>query len=219
MLNLFWIRWHQFLEESKEKSFDKAFRKAVAKCITSSQIVVPVFNSLSKLKKAAKTEATSQLQFLVVNSANVESVASMQRIPSRRLKMAYNTQKGYCAYAVLSNGEIIGDIWCASPREVQADPLHPDLPWLGITCGKNDAYMFDMYVIPDSRGKEITSFLLGSALNHLKEAGFDKVYGFYEKDNLAALWTHRLFGYSELGKRKSVRFLFYKKTELLAASE
>lgn len=207
------------MEESKEKSYGEAFRKAVAKCITSNQIVVPVYNSLSKLKQAARTEATSQLEFLVVNGANVESVASMQRTSSRRLKMAYNTRKGYRAYAVLSNGAIVGDIWCASPREVHTDPLHPDLPWLGITCGKNDAYMFDMYVIPDSRGKEITSYLLGSALSHLKEAGFDRVYGFYEKNNLAALWTHRMFGYSELGKRKSVRFLFYKKTELVTASE
>ena len=219
MPNIFHIRWNQFWEEVKEKSFQEAFRKAVARCIMTNQVVVPVFNSLSKLKPAAKTDAASSLEFLVIKKANAESVASMIKTTSRRLKVLRNTQSGDYAYAVVSNGEIIGDIWCVTPREVQTDPIHPDLPWLGITCGKNEAYMYDMYVIPDSRGKVITSFLLGSALSHLKEEGFDKVYGFYEKNNLPALWTHRLFGYSELGKRRSFRFLFYKKTELLTASE
>jgi GNAT superfamily N-acetyltransferase len=219
MLNIFRIRWNQFLEEAREKSFREAFRKTVAKCIMTNQIVVPVYNSLATMKQSAKADATSALEFLVVNKDNVESATAMQKTPSRKLKVVHNTRSGYYAYAVVSNGEIIGDIWCATPKSVQADPIHPDLPWLGITCAENDAYMFDMYVIPDSRGKVITSFLLGGALNHLKGEGFNKVYGFYEKNNLPALWTHRLFGYSELGKRRSFRFLFYKKTELLAASE
>jgi GNAT superfamily N-acetyltransferase len=219
MLNIFRIRWNQFLEEAQEKSFREAFRKSVAKCITTNQVVVPVYNNLASLKQAGKTDATSPLEFLVINRYNVASVAAMVKTPSRRLKVLHLTQSGFYAYAVVSNGEIIGDIWCATPRDVKRNPIHPDLPWLGITSGNNDAYMFDMYVIPDSRGKVITSFLLGSALSNLKEQGFDKVYGFYEKNNLPALWTHRLFGYSELGKRKSVRFLFFKKTELVPAGD
>jgi len=217
MLNFFMIRWNQFLEEAKEKSFQEAFRKALGKCVMANQVIVPVYNSLATLKQAAKTESTSSLEFIVINAANVNSVAPKIKTISRKLKVMRNTRFGYYAYAVVSNGDVIGDIWCATPREVKADPIHPDLPWLEITCSKDDAYMFDMYVIPDSRGKVITSYLLGGALNHLKESGYDKVYGFYEKNNLPALWTHRLFGYSELAKRKSFRFLFYKKTELVTA--
>ena len=219
MLNIFRIRWNQFLEEAKDKSYREAIRKTIEKCLMTSQIVVPVYNSLATLKQATKTEASDSLELLIVNKANVDSVAPMQKTISRKLKVAHNTQSGYYAYAVVSNGEVIGDIWCATPKSVSTDPIHPDLPWLGITCGKNDAYMFDMYVIPGSRGKVITSYLLGGALNHLKKDGFDKVYGFYEKSNLPALWTHRMFGYTELGKRKSFRFLFYKKTEPVPPSE
>ena len=219
MLNIVRIRLNQFLEETKEKSFQEAFRKSVAKCLLTNQIVVPAYNDLAALKPILKTDPSLNLEFLIVNKDNVESVASMIKTNSRRLKVLHNTQSGYYDYAVVSHGEIIGDIWCATPREVKEDPIHPDLPWLGITCGKNDAYMFDMFVVPDSRGKVVTSCLLGGALSHLKEAGFEKVYGFYEKNNLPALWTHRLFGYKELGKRKSIRFLFYKKTEPMAAGE
>jgi GNAT superfamily N-acetyltransferase len=219
MLKIFRIRWHQFLEEAKGKSLQEALRKFTAKCIATNQIVVPVYNNLSTLKQPPKTDATAALEFLVVNKDNQTAVEPMIKTTSRRLKVEHNTQSGFYAFAVVSNGEIIGDIWCATPREVMTEPIHSDLPWLGITCGKNDAYMFDMYVVPDSRGKVVTSYLLGSALTHLKQAGFDKVYGFYEKNNLPALWTHRLFGYSELGKRKSFRFLFFKKTEPLVLEE
>ena len=219
MTNIFLIRWNQFLEEVKEKSLKEAFRKFMARCVMTNQIVVPAFNNLATVKLAAKTDATANLEFLIIDKTNIDSVAPMIKTTSRRLKIIRNTQLGYYAYAVVSNGEVIGDIWCATPRSVRSEPIHPDLPWLGITCGKNEAYMFDMFVIPDSRGKVITSFLLGGALNHLKEEGFDKVYGFYEQSNLPALWTHRLFGYKELGKRKSYRFLFYKKTELVPAGE
>ena len=219
MLKILRIRWNQFLEEAKEKSFGEALRKSIGKYITANQVVVPVYNNLAALKQSAKPDATSSLGFLVVGNDNRESAASMHKTPSRKLKVIHNTRSGFYAYAVVSNGEIIGDIWCATPRESKSDPIHPDLPWLGITCGKNDAYMFDMYVAPDSRGKVITSYLLGSALHHLKEAGFDKVYGFYEKSNLPALWTHRLFGYCELAKRKSFRFLFYKKTEPVTSGD
>jgi GNAT superfamily N-acetyltransferase len=219
MLKIFRIRWHQFLEEAKGKSLQDALRKFVVKCITTNQVVVPVYNNLSTLKQPPKTDATSTLEFLVVNKDNQAAVEPMIKTNSRRLKVGHNTQSGFYAFAVVSNGEIIGDIWCATPREVKTEPIHSDLPWLGITCGKNDAYMFDMYVVPDSRGKVVTSYLLGGALAHLKQAGFDKVYGFYEKNNLPALWTHRLFGYSELGKRKSFRFLFFKKTEPLVLQE
>lgn len=216
MLNTLRIRWNQFLEEAREKSPREAVRKAVCTYLQLNRIVVPVYKDLSALKQPAKTGDTSALGFLVVDRENQDSVVGMNKTRSRRLKGAGNTRLGYYAYAVLLNGEIIGDIWCATPRSVESDPIHPDLSWLGITCGENEAYMFDMYVTPDSRGKVVTSYLLANALNDLKESGFDRVYGFYEKNNLPALWTHRLFGYSECGKRKITRILLYNKSEAVA---
>ena len=129
------------------------------------------------------------------------------------MKGVHNTRSGYYAYAVVQDGKIVGDIWCATPNNVKRAPMHPDLAWLDIQCFENEAYMFDMYVAPESRGKVITTYLLGNALNHLKESGFERVYGFYEKTNLPALWTHRLFGYTELGNRKVSRILLYSKSE------
>ncbi|GFO68492.1 hypothetical protein GMLC_20710 [Geomonas limicola] len=213
MFSMLRIRFHQFLEEARQKSLTEAVKKTVGKCLFNDNIVIPVYNDLSDIKKI-KSEETNGLEFLVVDQRNLGLAERMMKTPSRRLKLSVNNKAGYYAYAVACDGEIIGDIWCATPKQTKKNPLHPDLPWLGINCQDDrEAYMFDMYVIPDSRGKVTTNYLLANALNHLRKSGHDRVYGFYEKDNLPALWTHRLFGYSELGKRRSYRFLFYKKTE------
>jgi GNAT superfamily N-acetyltransferase len=218
MLDKIRIRFNQFLEEARQKSLPEALQKAMLCYLQTDRVVVPCYSDLSTLKEASKGGDAAALEFLVVDGTNAEAAAARNSLPSRKLKDIYNTRQGYYAYAVVSDGEIVGDIWCASPRAVRTQPLHPDLEWLGITCGPGDAYMFDMYVKPDSRGKEITKFLLSHALEHLKECGFSRAYGFYEKDNLPALWTHRLFGYIELQKRKISRVLFYTKSEPVPAS-
>lgn len=176
-----------------------------------------MYLDLADLKRATKADETDSFEFLVINHENAESLASMNQTYSRRLKGTHNAGSGYYSYAVALDGKIIGDIWCATHMNVKRDPIHPDLDMLGITCGDNEAYMFDMHVAPDSRGKVVTGYLLRSALHHLKESGFDRAYGFYEKNNLPALWTHRLFGYKELANRKVTQVLLYKKTEVLAS--
>ncbi|GFO61730.1 hypothetical protein GMST_40550 [Geomonas silvestris] len=216
MLSILLIRFHQFLEEARHNTLAKAVKKLVGKCLHNDSIVVPVYNDLSEVKKI-KQEETNNFEFIVVDQRNLGLAERMMKTRSRRMKLAANNRAGYYAYAVACNGEIIGDIWCATHKQTQRNPIHPDLPWLGITCeDEREAYMFDMYVTPDSRGKVTTTYLLANALDHLKKSGYRRVYGFYEKDNLPALWTHRLFGYAELGKRRSYRLLFYKKTEPVA---
>ena len=211
------IKWNQFLEMAKEQSPREALLKSVGTYFHLNRVVVPVYNDLTALKQDVPEEGS--LEFVIVDRENADSVTSMNRIVSRRLKQTYNTQSGYYAYAVVANGEIIGDIWCASPEKVKRTPIHHDLSWLGIECGEREAYMFDMYVAPKFRGKVVTGFLLGNALGHLKKSGFHRVYGFYEKSNLPALWVHRLFGYTELQKRKVCRVLLYQKSEAIPASE
>lgn len=211
------IKWNQFLETAKEQSPREAVLKSVGAYFHLNRVVVPVYNDLSALKQNLPEE--SSLGFLIVDRSNAESVSGMSKIVSRRLKQICHTQSGFYAYAVATNGEIIGDIWCATPEKVRRTPVHPDLTWLGIECGAKEAYMFDMYVAPKHRGKVVTGFLLGNALEHLRKSGFERVYGFYEQANLPALWVHRLFGYTELPKRKVCRVLLYQKSEPVPVPE
>jgi GNAT superfamily N-acetyltransferase len=206
------------MEEVREKSLLEALQKGMLFYLQVDRVVVPCYNDLSAIKEPAKPGDVAALEFLVVTSDNAEAAAAINTLASRGLKDIHNTREGYYAYSVVSNGQIVGDIWCATPRNIKTDPIHPDLVWLGISCGPNEAYMFDMYVKPDARGKEITSFLLSHALQHLKQNGYSRSYGFYEKNNLPALWIHRLFGYIELQKRKVSRILFYQKSEPVPAA-
>jgi len=210
MLALFKTRWSQFLEESNERSVQVALGKTVVKYFHLNRLVVPVYKDLTAPRNIFFYEAATPFEFLVINRNNIDTAAPAYRVISRRSKGLLNVQMGYFAFAASFNGEIIADIWCASPRHTFTDPIHPDLAWLGITSGIKEVYMYDMYVAPEFRGKAATTFLLGSALNYLKKEGFEKVYGFYEKNNFPALWTHRLFGYTELENRRVSRILMFK---------
>jgi ribosomal protein S18 acetylase RimI-like enzyme len=215
MITAFNIRWNQFMEEVREHSIVSAFHKTMSKYFQCKRIVVPVYKDLVAISQTNKAIDSELYKFYIINDTNVESIAPYYKITSRRLKWEANIRPGNYVYAVLMDGVVIGDIWCATLQAAESDKSHPDLEWLGIKCGNNQAYMYDMYVAPDSRGKDVVYYLLGNALNHLKDNGYEKVYGYYEKDNLPALWTHRIMGYTEIEKRKTYQILFYKKSKTI----
>jgi GNAT superfamily N-acetyltransferase len=210
------IHLHHFVEEMKENGFSHAFRKALQKYINLNRVVVPTYKDLSSVQDPGKPDMIEKIEFLIVNKENVDKVVSMYGVESRRLKAIHNVAIGYTAFVVAVNNEIVGDIWWATtPPDIGTRPIHPDLKWLGIDCGEKDTYMFDMYVCPKQRGKAISNYLLGKALFILRERGFSKAYGYYENQNLSALWAHRVAGYTEMKKRKIRQVLFYRTTALL----
>ncbi len=203
------IRWNQFLEELRERNLSGLLRKAAAKFVQFDRLVVPTRKDLASVKEPAKPASDKEIEFFLVDKANVDKVALLYTVRSRKLKAFHNTALGYVAFVVAADKRIVGDIWCAMPKDVRVRPIHPDLEWLGIRCGENEAYMFDMYLNRDARGMALSNYLLGKSLFTLKENGCATVYGFYEKDNIPAMWAHRVTGYKELGTRRVRRLLFY----------
>lgn len=209
------IRLKQFVEEMRENGYSNALRKALGKYFYQNRVVVPTFKDLSSVQVPSEPSTIEKLEFLIVNKGNVDKVVWMYGVESRRLKAIHNVALGYTAFVVAVNDEIVGDIWCATPLDIGSRPIHPDLKWLGIDCGEKDAYMFDMYVSPEKRGRALSNYLLGKALISLKERGFLKVYGYYENQNISALWAHRVTGYTEMKKRKVRQIFFYRATQVL----
>jgi ribosomal protein S18 acetylase RimI-like enzyme len=115
---------------------------------------------------------------------------------------------GYHGFSILKGKEIIGDIWYLNLNKSGTGVKHPDLKLLDIKLKEKESYMFDMYIKPEERGNGTVNFLLGNALNALKEKGVMKVYGYYTAGNVPALWIHRTLGYKELKKLKVQRILF-----------
>lgn len=113
-------------------------------------------------------------------------------------------------FAIVKGNELIGDVGYMTDTMSEHSSLK-DLKRFGIELGGKDAYMFDMFVCPDQRGNNITNLLVSHALNALKEKGKERVYGYYDSDNVPALWFHRMHGYKEFDKVKIQQFLAFKR--------
>ncbi len=138
--------------------------------------------------------------------------------PSRGYKAFCNLKKGWRGFALHQENQVIGDVWCVTPRGDGLPVSHPDLRMLGIVCGNREAYAFDMQIAPSFRGKNLAAPLQRSLQAILKAEGCQKVYGYYWDDNLPALWMHRVLKFRELPKRQASRFLWFTKANFIENS-
>lgn len=124
-----------------------------------------------------------------------------------RQKTAMNYLKdGYCGVALVNGKEVSGDIWYTSACNIRRT-IHPDLKWLLMKCGDNDAYAFDMYLHPGNRGKNLANLLQNGALHEIRKNGFVRALGYYWAENIPALWVHRTLQWKELRRVKVTRLL------------
>ena len=66
-----------------------------------------------------------------------------------------------------------------------------DLLKMGVSMGKDEAYLFDLFVFPEHRGTDVPKVITAWTFNHLVSEGISKIYGFYYSDNIRSLWWHR----------------------------
>ncbi|HEX2959582.1 MAG TPA: GNAT family N-acetyltransferase [Chitinispirillaceae bacterium] len=196
MFNSIIINIHQFVEHLRNSGLKQAFQKTWYV----KREVIPVVKELANVSKSRISTENQQYQFIEVDQETYKRCEYSYRVKSRLLKVNKNIKKGYRAFAVVRDNMVIGDIWYAG-RERSGHPiLHGDLDLLFITSGPQDVYMFDMFIDPLERGKNIAVFLMSSSLDRLRESGYSNVFGFFEAGNIPALWVHRMLGFSELDK-------------------
>ena len=200
------IRFNQVLETWKEKGVFYLFNIYVFV----NREIIPVVMDLNSLKPHALSAERGNFKLIEILKDRIENTRFVYPFKSRYLKMLRNLNKGYKGFAIVKGDEVIGDIWYVSVNNFGTRMKHPDLKLLDIHLNKNDVYMFDMYVKPEERGGGVVNFLLGSALNELKEKGFIKVYGYYMAHNIPALWVHRMLGYKEMKRLKWNRLILIK---------
>jgi len=68
-----------------------------------------------------------------------------------------------------------------------------DLRKLDIALEDNAAYLFDLFVLPEFRGTVVPKIVATETFNYLASRRIEKIYGFYYKDNIKALWWHRAY--------------------------
>jgi len=140
------------------------------------------------------------------------------RSQERRDKALFYLRKGYRGVALVKEGEIHGDIWYWGHWDSHAHAVHPDLRWLSISCGSQDAYGFDLYICPDNRGKDWARLLQDAALRQMRDDGFRRALGYYWLNNLPALWVHRTLKWSEIQRVDLARFFFLRRSRVKPSS-
>jgi len=73
------------------------------------------------------------------------------------------------------------------------DSEFSDLRKLGIRMKKGEAYLFDLFVYPPYRGTVVPKIVAIETHNYLLSQGINKIFGFYFKDNIKALWWHKAY--------------------------
>src|SRR4030067_1065018 len=133
-------------------------------------------------------------------------------LKSRYLKARYYLGKGYRGHALVRGNEVIGDIWYYAPGEANGGSDHPDLHWLGITLDPASVYSFDIHVVPNERGKNLSAALQNSSMYDLHKKGYAKAYAYYWADNIPAVWNTRVINrWKEVKEIPASRFLLLRR--------
>jgi len=134
-------------------------------------------------------------------------------VPSRSLKAQHYIKKGLRIFAFTNDSVVVGDLWCVTQRQGGVAVAHPDLDMLGIHCKDREAYVFDVFIAPAYRGKNLAIPFQTSFHAKLKSEGYRKLYSYYYDDNLPSMRMHRMLKFEKMLKLRVSRFFFYKKIE------
>ena len=212
-----------YLKKTRLKYFLKAIKLDVVvsfirwKIIFINKVAITVEKDLLLLPPLENSQKHIDVKLVEITPASISQEAENQqalvysndkRHENRRQKAAYYLKKGYRGFALVRGNEVCGDIWYIGARIDRQGPLHPDMKWLGIRCGVNEAYAFDMYLYPEQRGNNMATWLQNGALHEMRTVGFTKVFGYYWVKNIPALWAHRMLRCKELKRIKLSRFFF-----------
>jgi len=212
MFNQFAIRCNQVYETLRSGGF----KALVKKTFCWNREIVFVEKNLLAFDSESKPRAEDNLQVIeITEQVSCDNKKLLYPLKSRHLKVRKNLARGYGAFAVIRNTEVLGDVWYVSSDSWEKNCKHPDLKWLGLRLAPREAYMFDMFTDPQKRGKGLVNYLFNCSLEALKKRGFERVYGYYEVDNLPALWMNRTMGFKERQRIKLKKFFSLTKAEVI----
>lgn len=137
-------------------------------------------------------------------------------VSSRGIKARHYIKKGPRLFAIVEGDVVAGDLWCMTQCEAGVPVSHPDLDMLGIHCKEREAYLFDVFIAPSYRGRNLSRALLGSLHAKLKSEGYRKLYSYYYDDNVLSRRMHHLLKFDEMVKLRISRFFFYKSIKKMA---
>lgn len=171
-----------------------------------------VQKNLDEAKFDAEFLKRNGVRFLEIN-ANTYPIRTFEYAEkNRHLKALYYLSCGYNGHALVKSNKIIADIWYCGYDRFGHLPYHPDLDWFGIKLIPGEVYSFDIYLIPDERGNNLSAVLQDSACYDLFKKGNKRAFGYYWADNTPAVWNTRVINrWKKVGQIRVTRLLFSHK--------
>jgi GNAT superfamily N-acetyltransferase len=204
VLDTILISFYQFVENAKSSGIQFSIQKA----LYINHEVVPVVKDLQTVSPVFETLVKQNINFIEVTQETLPRFNFSYRFKSRLLKAKRNINNGYKSFAVVSGYFVVGDVWYVTSETSKHSHLHNDVDLLFIVPGEKDVYLFDMFVDPINRGKNIAAPMMNYALFRLAERGYIKAFGYFEARNIPALWVHRMLQFEELDRILVSRYFF-----------
>ena len=117
-------------------------------------------------------------------------------------------RRGYPALFAEVDGRIVGHMWWVDDR-FSGERAHPDLARLGIRLGPREAYAFNFFLEPGCRGGGNSNEFLARFEQHLRNRGFERLWGFVSGENKPARWLYSLCGWRPQKTINSVEIARY----------
>jgi len=93
------------------------------------------------------------------------------------------------------DGKIVGYSWWSDAQISNPEYRHPHLKRYDVELKSNEVWGFDLFILPDFRGRSIASDFLYLCHKHIREKGYTRVLGFANKDNLPSIRLHKQHKY------------------------
>jgi len=125
----------------------------------------------------------------------LERIAAAGNVDAQDMELLRTyVRRGYPALCAEVDGRIVGYMWWVD-EHFSGARAHPHLARYGIRLGPREAYAFNFFLEPGSRGGGNANHFLTSFEEHLRRRGFERVWGFVASDNKPARWLYSLCGW------------------------
>lgn len=118
----------------------------------------------------------------------------------------FSIRAGYSAFVALLDDHVVGYLWYATADQCRRWP-HPHLARLGLDLAPDQAYMFDLFIDPSSRGGGNAVHFVSCAQLAMRNSGVNTVFGYVAVANLSARVLYRTLGWQESRRVQTTRYL------------
>jgi len=144
--------------------------------------IAPYYLFREKIASLKPPAPSKEFEHVHISFWGPEEIKAMAKIPGRKFSeedLLKRLSDGNRCLGLKKDGQLISFTWC-NFREMT-------FKWHRTPLGKNEAFMFDAYTLPDYRGKGIAPFLRYHCYRELEKLGMTRLYSYTDYFNTPAV--------------------------------